>query len=45
MSTPRVSIGLPIYNGARYLAADLPIFIDPRAWDAFVRYRAARGGS
>jgi len=33
-------LGVP--RNLKWLAADVPIAIDPRAWDAFVRYRAAR---
>jgi glycosyltransferase involved in cell wall biosynthesis len=33
---------LRVPRNLKWLAADLPIAIDPRAWEAFVRYRAAR---
>jgi glycosyltransferase involved in cell wall biosynthesis len=33
---------LRVPRNLKWLAADVPIFVDPRAWDAFVRYRAAR---
>jgi hypothetical protein len=33
---------LRVPRNLKWLAADIPIAIDPRAWDAFVRYRAAR---
>ena len=36
---------LRVPRNAKWLAADIPIFIDPRVWDAFARYRAARARS
>ena len=33
---------LRVPRNLRWLVADIPIAIDPRAWDLFVRYRAAR---
>ena len=33
---------LRVPRNLKWLAADIPIAIDPRVWDAFVRYRAAR---
>jgi glycosyltransferase involved in cell wall biosynthesis len=33
---------LRVPRNLKWLAADIPIAIDPRMWDVFVRYRAAR---